>query len=112
MIFLDSDNVAIDDVDPLFESPQYQETGAMLWPDYWASSAAPDVREILGLKSLPEGTSESGQMVFDKMRWAFSQAPALCGLSILIKILKSLSLDFQKCSPGYGMHLCWRHTST
>ncbi|CAL8466252.1 g5788 [Coccomyxa elongata] len=68
VIFLDSDNVAIDDVDPLFDSRHYRETGALLWPDYWASSAAPDVREILGLKSLPEGTSESGQMVFDKMR--------------------------------------------
>ncbi len=70
MIFLDSDNVAIDDVDPLFDNHHYRETGALLWPDYWASSAAPDVREILGLKSLHEGTSESGQMVFDKMRWA------------------------------------------
>lgn len=68
VIFLDSDNVAIDDVDALFDSPYYRETGALLWPDYWASSAAPDVRQILGLKSLPEGTSESGQMVFDKMR--------------------------------------------
>lgn len=68
VIFLDSDNVALDDVGMLFRSPQYQEYGALLWPDYWASSAAPDLRDILGLKSLPVGTSESGQMVFDKMR--------------------------------------------
>ena len=68
MIFLDSDNVAVDDVGTLFESQQYRDVGAMLWPDYWASSAAPDMHDILSLKSLPEGTSESGQMVFDKMR--------------------------------------------
>lgn len=68
VIFLDSDNVAVDDVGLLFENPHYRDIGAMLWPDYWASSAAPDMRQILGLKTLPEGTSESGQMVFDKLR--------------------------------------------
>jgi hypothetical protein len=68
VIFLDSDNVAVDDVGLLFEDPHYRDIGAMLWPDYWASSAAPDMRQILGLKTLPEGTSESGQMVFDKLR--------------------------------------------
>ena len=68
VIFLDSDNVAIADVGSLFETPQYARYGALLWPDYWESSAAPDLLSILGLKEAPLGTTESGQMVFDKAR--------------------------------------------
>ena len=68
VIFLDSDNVPIADVRPLFGEPQYVRCGALLWPDYWESSAAPDLLSILGLKEAPLGTTESGQMVFDKAR--------------------------------------------
>lgn len=68
VIFLDSDNVAVADVEPLFASPEYIEHGAVLWPDYWTSSAAPDLQAILGLRKLGGVTCESGQMVFDKSR--------------------------------------------
>ena len=68
MIFLDSDNVAIRDPEMLFESNGYQQTGAVLWPDYWQSSAAPDLQLILDVPSLADNTFESGQMVFDKKR--------------------------------------------
>jgi alpha 1,2-mannosyltransferase len=71
VLFLDSDNVALSDPASLFDSPAYAETGALLWPDYWASTAAPDLATILGVKTLPPGTFESGQLVFDKARaWA------------------------------------------
>lgn len=69
VIFLDSDNVPLQSPDFLFSTPEYKEHGALLWPDYWSSSAAPDLRAILGVHSLPGGTTESGQMVFDKARW-------------------------------------------
>ena len=75
IIFLDSDNVALADVGQLFNTPQYARYGAILWPDYWESSAAPDLLKILGLKETPLGTTESGQMVFDKARWG--QKPLL-----------------------------------
>lgn len=68
VIFLDSDNVAIGDPEMLFASNGYQQTGAVLWPDYWFSSAAPDLQIILDVPSLAENTFESGQMVFDKKR--------------------------------------------
>ena len=68
VIFLDSDNVAIADVGQLFATTEYTRYGALLWPDYWDSSAAPDLLEILGLRESPSGTTESGQMVFDKAR--------------------------------------------
>lgn len=68
VVFLDSDNVAVLDPASLFSSELYQKTGALLWPDYWESSAAPDLAKILGGQVLPSTTFESGQMVFDKQR--------------------------------------------
>lgn len=68
MIFLDSDNVAIEDPEMLFSSAGYKQTGALLWPDYWHSSAAPDLQLILDVPSMADNTFESGQMVFDKKR--------------------------------------------
>lgn len=68
MLFLDADNVAVADPTPLFRAPAFQDTGALLWPDYWASTAAPDLAAVLGLGALPAGTHESGQMLFSKRR--------------------------------------------
>ena len=68
VLFLDSDNVAVADPTPLFQAPAFQGTGALLWPDYWASTAAPDLAAILGVDALPCGTHESGQMLFSKRR--------------------------------------------
>lgn len=77
VLFLDSDNVPVSDPASLFESPAFKETGALLWPDYWASTAAPDLATILGVSSLPPGTFESGQLAFDKARaWGGLMASA------------------------------------
>ena len=65
---MDSDNVAVQDPASLFSSEQYLQTGALLWPDYWDSSASPDLAKILDVQGLPKETFESGQMVFDKER--------------------------------------------
>ena len=68
VLFLDADNVAVADPTPLFQAPAFQDTGTLLWPDYWASTAAPDLAAVLGLGALPAGTHESGQMLFSKRR--------------------------------------------
>ena len=78
VIFLDSDNVPVADPTPLFYSVEYASTGALLWPDYWQSSAAPDLAAILNVPHLPSGTFESGQMVFDKARYP-AQLPSPAG---------------------------------
>ena len=78
VLFLDSDNVAVADPTPLFQAPAFQNTGALLWPDYWASTAAPDLAAILGLDALPRGTHESGQMLFSKRRCMLAAARSLC----------------------------------
>ena len=68
VIFLDSDNVAVADPAALFDSAAYVDKGAVLWPDYWASSAAPDLQRILPTVTIPANTFESGQMVLNKRR--------------------------------------------
>ncbi|KAK9798888.1 hypothetical protein WJX73_001325 [Symbiochloris irregularis] len=68
VIFLDSDNVAVADPTSLLQSEEFRETGVLLWPDYWKSTAAPDLATILNVTSLPPGSFESGQMLFDKQR--------------------------------------------
>ena len=72
MLFLDADNVAVVDPTPLFSAREFRDTGALLWPDYWAATSAPDLAPILGLEALPAGTFESGQMLFNKRRCAIS----------------------------------------
>ena len=80
VIFLDSDNVAVSDPTALLESAEYMDTGALLWPDYWSSMAAPDLAGILEIPALIPGSFESGQMVFDKRRFARPACPAPAGL--------------------------------
>ena len=68
--------MAVADPAMLLESAEFRSTGALLWPDYWDSTAAPDLMSILNVPSLPDGTFESGQMVFDKRRWV--TLPQIC----------------------------------
>ncbi len=77
ILFLDSDNIAVRNPTPLFDSPAYQKTGALLWPDYWEGSAAPDIADVLNIEpsALPPGSFESGQMVLHRRRCC--PAPAL-----------------------------------
>ncbi|KAK3251859.1 hypothetical protein CYMTET_38821 [Cymbomonas tetramitiformis] len=70
VIFLDADIVSVLDPEFLFDTPQYKQTGAIFWPDYWNCSISPDFFEIVELapKDGPTGTHESGQMVVNKRR--------------------------------------------
>jgi hypothetical protein len=70
VLFLDADNMAVADPAPLFDARGARDTGALLWPDYWAATAAPDLAAVLGLAALPAASFESGQMLFDKRRCA------------------------------------------
>ena len=68
VLFLDSDNVPVTDACALFETGEYKATGALLWPDFWPASPAPELRTITGVAELLNSTHETGQMVFDKQR--------------------------------------------
>jgi alpha 1,2-mannosyltransferase len=72
-LLLDADSLPVRDPTYLFTAKLYQETGHLLWPDYWHMRGGPaSVREIFGLPQAgslrDERTVESGQMVVDKER--------------------------------------------
>lgn len=100
VIFLDSDNVAVADPAALLQSPEFRNTGALLWPDYWDSTAATDAAAILGLPGPIPGSFESGQLVFDKQRCVCSpcfvcavlHAPLRVRMHVLVCNLAPLGL--------------------
>eukprot|EP00854_Cymbomonas_tetramitiformis_P009180 gene9180-10880_t len=72
VLFLDADSMPIRDPTYLFSIPQYKQTGAVFWPDFWNAPDIRDLWELLGLDApgarRPVGTHESGQMLVHKER--------------------------------------------
>jgi alpha 1,2-mannosyltransferase len=50
ILMLDSDNVPIKNPDFLFDSKVYNDTGLVLWPDFWRRSTSPHFYEIAGIE--------------------------------------------------------------
>jgi hypothetical protein len=69
VLFLDADNVPIMNPEFLFDAPQYQQTGAIFWPDFPSSSEEPAIAwQSCGLPRPGLAEFESGQIVVDKDR--------------------------------------------
>ena len=68
IIFLDADNVPVVNPEFLFDTPQYQETGAIFWPDYLRLAKNRPIWDICGVQHRDEPEFESGQVVLDKRR--------------------------------------------
>ena len=72
ILFLDADDMPIDNPDTIFDSDIYQKTGAILWPDYWKHSGSPWLPYILGITEqksdmlYDEKSVESGQIIWHK----------------------------------------------
>ena len=94
------------DPTPLFASVDYRSTGALLWPDYWQSSAAPDLAAILNVPELPRGTFESGQMVFDKARYS-AQPGMTCRLCTVVLSVEGHCQFMLASSCTQTSHLSW-----
>jgi hypothetical protein len=76
VLLLDADNVPLVDPGFLFASAQYQETGAVLWPDFDRPDPPPAVWRFCGIPYRREPPVESGQVLVDKARcW---RSLALC----------------------------------
>jgi ADP-heptose:LPS heptosyltransferase len=76
VLLLDADNVPLVDPEFLFASAQFQETGAVLWPDFDQPDPPPAVWRFCGIPYRREPPVESGQVLVDKARcW---RALALC----------------------------------
>ncbi len=71
-LFVDADNMALKDVEPLFTSEEFVDTGALFWPDFLATrTTCPPLMEALELAPMTlerSGEFESGQMLVDKER--------------------------------------------
>ena len=74
VLFLDADNIPVQNPDSVFNSQAFVEKGAVLWPDYWKSTSMPELPYIIGLTDgaseilRDEQTVESGQLLWDKKR--------------------------------------------
>lgn len=83
ILYLDADNNCLMDPSFLFNSTQYQENGALFWPDYWMTSPDNPVWKIVNRKESCSPEQESGQLLIDKEKcwrelnlcWFFNSDP-------------------------------------
>lgn len=66
LLYLDSDNFVVRDPAYLFDCREFQECGAVFWPDLQKSSPYNRVWEMLGLHPRDEWEFESGQILVKK----------------------------------------------
>lgn len=68
VLLLDADQVPIADPAPLFDWPEFRETGAVFWPDIVDLRADNPIWEACGLPAERTISFESGQLLIDKTR--------------------------------------------
>ena len=68
VLLLDADNVPVLDPSYLFDSPEYQETGAVFWPDVGRAGPDSPYWRVFGVGPRDEPEQESGQVLVDKRR--------------------------------------------
>jgi hypothetical protein len=68
VLLLDADNVPVKDPSHLFEQSEFQQTGAIFWPDIVRLARTNPIWSISGLPFYDGASLESGQMVLDKSR--------------------------------------------
>ena len=75
VLLLDTDNFAITDPSYLFDLPEFQETGAIFWPDFWSPGnsifnleADSFLWELTGVPYQPMFEQESGQVLINRTR--------------------------------------------
>lgn len=68
IILLDADNVPAVNPEFLFDTPEFQRTGALFWPDQPNAALASKAWALCGLEARTERPFESGQIVLDKKR--------------------------------------------
>ncbi|KAG7381635.1 hypothetical protein PHYPSEUDO_005793 [Phytophthora pseudosyringae] len=77
VLFLDADNVPVRDPSFLFELREFQETGAVFWPDFWHPTnsifnihSQSLIWELLDIPFANMFEQESGQLLVDRRRHA------------------------------------------
>jgi hypothetical protein len=71
ILLLDADNVVVADPTFLFDSPEFEQTGSIFWPDYSRLEPQRRIWSLTGVEYRDEPEFETGQLVIDKQRcWA------------------------------------------
>ena len=68
VLLLDADNVPVVNPEFLFETPEFEQRGAILWPEQFRCDLAKDYWGVLGVTPRDGPEVESGQVVIDKER--------------------------------------------
>ncbi|KAG7388588.1 hypothetical protein PHYBOEH_007798 [Phytophthora boehmeriae] len=75
VLFLDADNAPIRDPTYLFTLPEFVDTGALFWPDFWHPkntifniNAESPIWELIGTPYADMFEQESGQLLIDRRR--------------------------------------------
>ncbi|CCX33386.1 mannosyltransferase putative-domain-containing protein [Pyronema domesticum] len=72
VLYLDSDSIPLRDPTALFKEKVFEETGLIVWPDFWKATEDPVFYIIAGMEGMPKGlpasSSEAGQLLVDKKR--------------------------------------------
>ena len=79
VLFIDGDNMPIQNPDDMFEAEDYAATGVVLWPDYWKNTGSPFLPFVMGISDeasemmRDQKTVESGELLWNKERhWEVS----------------------------------------
>lgn len=68
VLFLDADNVPVQNPEFLFDSPQFREHGAVFWPDFNNMEPEREIWDLTGVPYRDEAEFETGQILVDKSR--------------------------------------------
>lgn len=94
--------VPVGNVTTLFYARRYREWGALLWPDFWGATWAPDAPAILNVlnENMPTISHESGQMLFNKAKYG----SPLSRIRQRVKCCRCLLVEEGICFPwSYSM---------
>ncbi|OQR84497.1 hypothetical protein ACHHYP_13301 [Achlya hypogyna] len=119
VLFLDSDNIPAKDPTYLFDSPEFQEHGAIFWPDFWqANYSLFNVNKqslLWQLVDMPFWNTfeqESGQLLIDRRRSADALHKLMfysVGDIVVGDMLEQLQLVW---GDKDLFRLAWQNTST
>ena len=68
VLYLDADNICVRDPEELFNSEEYQGSGALFWPDFWKTTKENPIWAIVGSTAYDTKEQESGQILINKER--------------------------------------------
>ncbi len=125
VLLLDADNVPVQDPSYLFDCPEYQESGAVFWPDCERTRENTEQWLAFGVPYRDEPEQESGQILVDKaMSWqplnlcAWYNANADFFYGYVYGDKDTFRLAWHRCNAkfampskgvGFGLHTMLQH---